>query len=263
MDDVLLTNLLFKGRACREQGLLRESREYFEQCLEASWREGEFTVMARAVNEIGNLSVQEGRFDQAKSCYDKALELARRTSNRGIVGTVLGSLGNLNFLLGGFERRWRKDIDTRIASEEQDREWKQSARLYHELGTTFRREEKLEEAIGFYSRSIRMARRADERELLFESCVAISEVLIRMERPHQARNFIRRALAASSRLGDPQKIARALVVFGSIERERGKYERAEKALRKALCLIEATPPPPSPASGRPAAASSRVRRRTE
>ncbi len=163
MDEDLLANLLFKGRACREQGLLRESREYFERCLETSWLEGDFTVMASAVNEIGNLSIQEGRYDQAKECFDKALELARRTSNTGIVGSVLRSLGNLNSLLGRFERRWRKGVDTRVASSDEDREWKKAARLYHELGTTFRREDRQDEAIGFYSRSIRMARRADER----------------------------------------------------------------------------------------------------
>ena len=122
MED-LLNNLLFKGRACRELGLINESKHYYEKCLQASWLEGNLPLMATAVNEMGNLCLLEGKFDQAKELFDKALNLARKMNGKGLAGTVIRNLAGLNSLLGKFGKKGR-GIDTRVATPEAEQEWR-------------------------------------------------------------------------------------------------------------------------------------------
>lgn len=237
----LLNDLIFKGRACRELGLIEESRRYYEKCLQASWLEGNLSIMATAVNEIGNLCILEGKFDQAKEYFDKALGLARKLNGNGLAGTVLKNLSGLNSLLGRFGRKW-KGVDTRAATPEQEREWKRAAHAYYELGFAFLEEDRPEAAIPFFSRCVRMARREEERELLFESCLAMSQALVKLEKCIQALNFVRRAFVTAKQLGDREKLARAIVVFGAIERTRGDWRKAEKALRRIEKICGASVP---------------------
>jgi HD-GYP domain-containing protein (c-di-GMP phosphodiesterase class II) len=237
----LLNSLLFKGRACRELGLVEESRRYFEKCLQASWLEGNLSVMANVVNEMGNLCILEGKLDQAKEFFDKALNLARKLDGNGLAGTVLKNLAGFNSLLGKFGRKVR-EIDTRVATTEQEKEWRRAARSYYELGTAFAQEERPESAIPFFSRCIRMAKREEERELFFESCLAISLSLVKVDRCFQALSFVRRALATAKRSGDPQKITRGIIAFATIERIRGDWKRAEKALRRVEQICGASVP---------------------
>lgn len=227
-----LTSLLFKARACREQGLLDESKEYYEQCLVSSWSEGDMTAMAAAVNGLGNLHVLEGRYGQAKQYFDKAIALARRTKDTGLVGSVLKDFGNLNALLGRYERRVGGS-GARISSVERDKQWRREASLYHELAGKFRIKNKLDEAIAFYSRCARMSRRACDWYLLFKSTLALSTVLTKKDRCFQARKFNRRALVVAKKYGTSENLAEALHVYAMIERIRGEWTRSEKALKKA------------------------------
>ncbi len=226
------TDLLFKGRACRDRGLIEESRNYYEQCLVSSWTEGNLEAMASAVNEIGNLHILDGHYKQAREFFDKALALARRTRQTGLLGRFLKDMGNLKVLLGRYEKRVDDPLG-QLRKFEMEKDWRKAANLYLELGSNFRRKDKLDEAVGFYSRSTRMARRAGDEELLFKSSVAMSTALARIDKCDQARKISIQVLKLARRCGEEEKLAQALLTFGLIERKRGRWDRAEKALEKA------------------------------
>jgi len=236
MDDQLRT-FLFKGRACREQGLLKESQEYYEQCLVGSWSEGNYSAMITAIKEIGNLHVLEGRYGQARIYFEKAIALARRTRDTGLLSKVLGEMGKLKALLGRFEMRiWGNRMYGEYGQKEN--EWKREAALYSDLGGTFQGRGMLEEAASFYSRSVRMARRTGDDALLFDNVLALSGVLLKLNKRIPAGNFGRRALAVAKKMGNEEKIAQALLTCARIDRKTGGSKKAERTLKRALALCD-------------------------
>jgi|GEM_PF-4885168 len=240
MDD-RVKDLLFKGRVCKEQGLFEESREYYEQCLIGSWSEGNYSAMVTAVKEMGNLHVLDGSYGKARVYFEKAIVLARRTRDTGLLSSTLGDMGNLKSLMSRLEKKvWSGRADDGYIQKE--KEWKREASLYNEMGGTFRGRGMLEEAASFYSRSVRMAQRAGDEELLFNNCLALSTILLKLSKRIPAGNFARRALTVAKKLGGEEKIAHALLACATVDRKTGGLKKAERTLQKAIALCDTSIP---------------------
>ncbi|MDO9068372.1 MAG: tetratricopeptide repeat protein, partial [Deltaproteobacteria bacterium] len=82
-----------KGQDARPLELLLQARDHFLQT-------GQEGKLGAVLNKLGNIHSRQGKYPQARECYERSLELGRKQNSRYDISIALNNLGNLYGDLG-------------------------------------------------------------------------------------------------------------------------------------------------------------------
>lgn len=128
-----------------------------EAALRAAQRADDPATVARQLNYLGVIALEQQRFDEAVACFERSLTICLEISDRDGEARALNSLGIVN-------RRQRR-FDEAIACYEQslalrrqlgDREGEDKA--LNNLGNAFAEQQRFDEAIACFERSLAISR---------------------------------------------------------------------------------------------------------
>ena len=258
---------------------LPEADTVYGHALQAARRSGDLTAEAGALNGLGNIAGQRGRYREAAGFFEAALERYRRCGDRAGQARVLHNLGASEQQLhnhraaAGYHReaisafadagdslgaaRTLADLaqaETVSGSYDQAAEHlrgalpvlreagdqRGEARALSQTGDLSLRLGQLAEARGFFEQALALYRRTDHRNGVAVQLYHLGEVCLRQADYRSAIGYLRQALELHRQTGDQYLEAETLRSLAMALRGAGQPALARAELEAALRLAADT-----------------------
>jgi tetratricopeptide (TPR) repeat protein len=216
------------GRASDASPACEESRSIYEAA-------SDWAGAARALHNMAELPLNQGKLIEAQSLYEQALAMARRTGDQRGIAREQGNLGVVFHEQG------------RLATAE---EFTQSALIgYREVGyalgvagelqnlaNILHAQGRLQEALARYQDSLARAREIGSADLEALDLAAAGDVLIDQGELADAARLYEQALALQNQIGERSYYAKTLVAMGRVRAEQGDSDAARSLYAQALSI---------------------------
>jgi tetratricopeptide (TPR) repeat protein len=222
-------------RYLRNSGHLPEAVIIFSHAVDAARRTGDRCAEATALNEMGLVDWQQGRFEQAAARHQQALTLFREAGDRTGEGRTLSNMGLTEMQLGRCElaaRQQQEAVD--IFHDVGD--LLGEARALGLLGLAWQRQGRYREAAGHHQRSLDLFREIGDSEGEGYALARLGSVDLRLGRYEHAAGHLQQALALLQEIGDKGGEASALIRLGEACLRLGRYQQAAGNLERALAI---------------------------
>jgi eukaryotic-like serine/threonine-protein kinase len=176
---------------------------------------------------LGSLYESTGMFDKARAEYGKvlsrdpkqvdALLAAGRLEVRS--GNAQGGLDYLNRALS---------LAINLENDEE------KAAVLQGIGITYKRLNKLDDALRNYQESLAIRRRLGQKRGMAASLNEIAQIEVRLGKPEPALANFNEALQVRREIGDKKGIADTLNDLGNLNHDRGRHEQALKLFKESL-----------------------------
>jgi DNA-binding SARP family transcriptional activator len=220
-------------------GYLTEAHAIHSHALHAAGRAGDLAGQADALNGLGCIAGDKGRFGDAAGHFRAALECYRRCGDRAGQARILHNLGQVAYGLhdlqaaAGYYREC-------IAAHEDTGDHLGVARTRCSLAD-------VETGLGRYAQasehlrlSLPVLRDAKDRVREARAVEQIGELALSRGQLSQAAASFEQALTLYHRLGNRDGVAGALANLGDLGIRQGRYRQAISHLRQALALFRQT-----------------------
>jgi len=209
-------------------------------------------VQATLLQEIGNVYLHLGRYDQAEPLMNQALKIRRRelAQDDPDVGSTLQGLGVLHAQKGDLEKAeelMREAVRVMRVSEQIPGELSVGPAL--ELGIVLRKIGRYDEAEQVYTEALALQETLDDDQILADGKNNLATLRINQGRMPDAEILFKESLALRRQVFGPlhPQTAQAMSNLGATLGMQGKYDDAEPILRGALEVYRKVLPAGHPA----------------
>jgi non-specific serine/threonine protein kinase len=222
------------------------ARRYYEESLQIYREIGERRGMAYAVNNLGNLALNQGDWAGARSLFEQTLSLSRELGDKhgisiGMAGISITLLGQgIDHSAGKSLEEWLAESLT-IARELGDRN--ASAEVLVAMGRAARFQNNYEEALKLHTEDLIYAREVNDEWLIVHNLLPLGE-LARLENNYAAAlSYLLEALSVAKEMKDRQIIAYLFDEFAALGVAQGQANRsvtlfgAAEVLRAAIQVV--------------------------
>jgi DNA-binding SARP family transcriptional activator/Tfp pilus assembly protein PilF len=216
-------------------GHIPEAVAVFNNSLGAARHTGDRAAEARALNQIGNVDWQQGRYQQAGDHYRQALALYRTAGDRTDEARVLTNLGLAETDLGRYAQAARyqqeaiainRDIGNRFGE----------ARALSNLGVARQLQGHHQEAADHFQQSLDLSREIGDRKGEAWALASLGAVDLRLGRYQHAAGYLQQAIAMLHEMGDTRGESDSLLRLGEVHLELGRYQHAAGNFEQALAM---------------------------
>jgi tetratricopeptide (TPR) repeat protein len=214
-------------------GALSLAQQHFEQVVEIAGRLGNQSAEGYALNSLGDVYKQQGRWEEAERVFQRALKIFSDVNNRASEGAVLISLGDLYWQQNRFAEA--EDVLGRsleICRQENLRAYE--GRTYINLGIIKELQGQLAEAEEFYQKSLVISREVGDRPTENRVLNNLGNIYAAQGRMAEAEESYRQSLLISREIGDLFAEAAFLLNLGIVYQRQGRLTEAEEFYRKSL-----------------------------
>jgi tetratricopeptide (TPR) repeat protein len=213
-----------------------EALTVFGHALDAARRTGDVAAEATALNQIGIIDGELGRFEQAADHHRRALALFREAGDRAGEARALVNIGLDETQLGRYEQAARHQQEALVICRDLGDRFGE-ARALTNLGSARRLQGRYQEAAGYYQQSLDLSRDIGDRESEAFALARLGVVDLRLGRYQHAAGYLQHALALSREMGHASSEAECLVRLGEVHLVLGRYEHAAGNLHQALAVF--------------------------
>jgi DNA-binding SARP family transcriptional activator/tetratricopeptide (TPR) repeat protein/DNA-binding XRE family transcriptional regulator len=216
-------------------GHIADAVTVFGHALGAARRTGDRAAEAATLNLIGNVELEQGRYQQAGDHYRQALALYRAAGDRAGEARPLGNIGIVEMELGRCEQAARyqqeaaaifRDIGDRLGE----------ARALGNLGEARHLQGRYQEAADYCQRCVDLSREVGDRLGEAWALASLGIADLRLGRGQHAARCLERAIAVLREMGDRRGEAESLVRLGEVYLGLGRYEHAAGNFEQALAI---------------------------
>ncbi len=224
-----LSSYLLRG------GHIPEAVIVFGHALGAARRAGDRAAEATAFSLIGNIGLEQGRFQQAAGYYRQALALYRAAGDRAGEARVLSNMGIAETNLGPYAQAARhqqqaaaifRDIGDRLGE----------ARALGNLGWARQRQGRYKEAGGYHQQALDLSRKLGDHQGEAWALASLGAVDQQLGRYQHAAGYLEQAIAILHELGHTRGESDALVRLGEVYLGLGRYEQSAGNFEQALAM---------------------------
>jgi len=230
--------LMGLGNVYLQQGRWEEAIANYEKALETFRALGDRHGEAQTLTNLGIVYRLQGRWEEAIACYEKDLEICRALGDRQGEGTTLTNLGNVYQLQG----RWEEAIANYEKALEICRalgDRHGEGKALMGLGNVYLQQGRWEEAIANYEKALEIFRALGDRHGEAQTLGNLGNVYQLQGRWEEAIACYEKALEIFRELGDRQGEALALMNLGNVYQLQGRWEEAIENYEKALEIFRA------------------------
>ena len=224
-------------RLGREKRRMRRLDESVAACQEALACLGERTddlFRGRALNSWGFVDFECGRYDEAERRWLEARPLLEDRAPEE-AGNLLNNLAVLATVRGDLDRAW-EFYEEALALDAKGEPSPQTAHTYHNMGMLRADQERWDEALAIFARTLELCRQTRSSTLEPSIHLNRAEVLIGMGNLVEGRQDCSRALRGFRRQDDGLGAADALRMYGRICRLERSWEEGKTCLEKSIEL---------------------------
>jgi serine/threonine protein kinase/tetratricopeptide (TPR) repeat protein/TolB-like protein len=222
-------------RALANLGRAAESTPACEEALTIYEATADWAGAGRALHNMAELPLNQGKLDVAQALYEQALAMARRTGDRRGIARELGNLGVL------FNEQGRWAIAEQYAQS--------SLNGYREIGYALgvagesenladilHAQGRLQEALAQYQDSLAHAKQIGSADLQALDLAAVGDVLVDQGDLKGAAADYQQALDLQNRIGEKSYYAKTLVALGRLKALQGSADEARALYAQALSI---------------------------
>ena len=212
-----------------------------ERAVEAGQRLGESReakrIVAGSLNDLGNVYSHQGRWGEARECYEKALLICRELGNRQGEEQTLGNLG----IVYGDQGRWEEAIKCfeqglSVFRELGDRHGEGKGLM--NMGIVYADQGRWGEAIECYEKALIICRELGDRQGEGKTLGNLGTVYARQGRWEEAIECLEQDLAICCELGNRRGEAFALGNLGQLQAIQGNFSEALAIYTRMLSIFE-------------------------
>jgi len=230
------TMLRARGVKLLRQGEYKGSREYIEQSLQAAREAGDDAGLAGALCDLGILSRQSGRAEEALDYYQQALQIAERIGDFQMEAVILGNIGKIHYFQGYVNLAIAHyEQGLAISREHGDRRSEALMQVY--LGALHLDHGNSELAKELYSKVLELARQTGNR---VSESLALSNLGIAAHNfghNDEARELWQQAVTIDREIGFKEGEAFNLFNLGELACEAEEFEAALSWFEQSLKLF--------------------------
>jgi CHAT domain-containing protein/Tfp pilus assembly protein PilF len=226
-----------KGDVLLDTGRHSEGLELYRQALETYESAGLERELAESLSELGALHQQLGDLAAAEEYLQRSLTVARQ------IDFTRGTLSNLT-ALGELERRRERYekaegfLRQALAGATEAGEQTVAASCHIQLASTFRDQEKLDQALSEALLGLEATSGLDSKLLQAEALYTAGDIELERENPSGALDRFDQAAALVANLGEPDIAWRLAHRRGRALEALARHEQAVTAYKDAVRLIE-------------------------
>jgi len=190
--------------------------------------------IASALNNLGTLHAELGRFGPAKEHMSRSLAIQEKLGNRAAVATTILNLGRLHASHGHFAEgiRYLKDA-LRRREQLKDRDGVVGA--VANLGEAYARWSHPREAVHYFERHLALARESADRRSTASALRNLGNMhAAYLDRPREAIRLFEESLRLSTELGDRRGVAGCHDSLGGAYMVLNEHDKALASLQRAL-----------------------------
>ncbi len=228
------------GRTWQAQGDFDTASDHYATARRMSERTGNARIEALAINNQGELSLQQGNAEQARTMFETALEkldtVGNVDSDRAIVLHNLGSahasagrLDDARVILGEAE-----EVNRRL-----NRRRELAANLFMRASVESR-SGNLEQAFAYASEALELDRAMENPRGIAADLYALGRISFRMNRNEDALDYLSRSLAVHESISAPRGMIRALQALEEVATATGDDVAATDYARRRETLESAS-----------------------
>ncbi|WP_394838709.1 tetratricopeptide repeat protein [Pendulispora rubella] len=183
-----------------------------------------------------------GSVDEAatRKAIDEANAVARASTNRSAIANAADAAAFHEYrdilFNGGTYTKVRREFEQVVAAYEALGDLAGQARGLFHIGLTYEQEEKRAEARPYYERSLALAERADEPDVLSYPVRHLGYLFLEQGNIEEALRYQRRCLFLRIRAGLTRNIPYTYIAVGEVEMKKGELARARLYFNDALDL---------------------------
>ncbi len=212
-----------------------EAAVQLQQAQAAAERTGEYLCAARAINDLGHLSLRAGSADAASTHYVAALAAARQIPDRLLECDALNALGNLAESRGRIDdARTHHEAALVLARAAGDRQREGS--ILGNLGLVCGDQGHMEEALAFHEAALAAARESGNLRLGGHTLCNLGLLQQLLGHPAQAQEHLAAALDAARSLGHAQLESIVLCNLGIVQEAMQRPAQAQAHYEAAVGL---------------------------
>ncbi len=208
-------------------------------------KEKTFIALPQALNDLGGIHQEEGRFDRAREYYSRSVEASRALfGNSGaFTGLALNNLGNALDLMGDRDEALIKLKEAlKILEKTLGKNHDLTATCLDNLGSVYRQQGNYEEARPIFERAlaIREKRFGPRHPATIQSLNSMAALLAFQVSFEEALPLLKKAVALSEEVLGPRHLgtASSLQNLSMVLARKKQYREATKLSRRALSIRE-------------------------
>jgi tetratricopeptide (TPR) repeat protein len=194
-------------------------------------------LTAQALHELGIIAQQQGRYEEARRCYNESLTIKNFLDDQHGRASSLYQLGMIAQEQGEY-RQARSFYKDALNTFEQLNDQEGQAVVFGQLGIIAEQEGNYKAAQKFYKKNLAIVSGLVDQDGMAETLLNLGNIAYLQEKYNQAYNFYKRAYASFERLHDRSGLAKTLHQMGKIAHEQGDDTTARRLSEKALTFFE-------------------------
>jgi len=226
------------GYSYDNKGELNKALEYFERSRAIFEEIGDRAGLAVAFNCIGNIHVYKGLWDEALQYYERSRAIREEIGDRGGLAQSLNDIGSVYMNKG----LWDEALDYHKRSQairEEIGDRVGLAQSLNNIGIFYRKKGLWDEALEYCERSRAIREEIGDRARLAQSLNNIGLIYRNKGLWDEALGYYERSQAISEEIGDRAGLANTLWHVGDVYEKQTRLADAEKVLNQAVAIFEA------------------------
>ncbi|HJP30213.1 MAG TPA: tetratricopeptide repeat protein [Candidatus Latescibacteria bacterium] len=191
-------------------------------------------LRARSLTTWGTVDFEWGRYDQAEARWQEALDVLPDGESKD-AANARNNLAALSTVHGEFDRAWEL-YEQVLKADEKHSSASQSILTYSNMGMIRADQERWDDALELYERSLDLCRQTRDSAHEPEIHLNCGEALIGKGRVVEAADSLAHARRGFRRLGDALGEADALRLIGRLQRDAGDLADARKSLERSIAI---------------------------
>jgi tetratricopeptide (TPR) repeat protein len=225
------------GNITLSQGDYQEARRLYGQSLDIFARLGDQSRRANILHQLGMIALLQGDYQEARRLYGQSLETAERLGDQSGRATTLGQLGMIAQDQGDYQEA------RRLYGQSLDifaRLGDQGGRatILHQLGMIAQHQGDYQEARRFYGQSLDIFARLGDQSGRATILHQLGNITFLQGDYQEARRLYGQSLETAERLGDQSGRAATLHQLGNIALLQGDYQEARRLYEQNLETAE-------------------------
>jgi two-component system, cell cycle response regulator len=226
--------IAYLGRGAAQEHLANYSAALvdYEASLELNQKNENQSLIARSLNNLGNIYGKFTLYDKALEYYQQGLKIKKRLNEPGGIGGALNNIGNIYSKIGQPEKALEFYQDSLVYMRQADR------KLYVEIilgniGAMHRRLGQPQKAIDFILQSLKIAQEIDDQQGIAIGAHNIAQAYSDLDNKSAAKTYYKKALVIERSIGDRRSEGDTLINLASIYLKEKEIELAKTLLNQA------------------------------
>lgn len=218
------------------QGRYPEAMEAYQQALDIERAVDDREGEGITLSNMGGVHDAQGRYDDALLVYKQALAIAQEVGDRVGEGTTLNNIGAVYRSQGRYAEAL-ETLQQALLIRQEVNDRTGVGRSFDNIGGVYGEQGRYDKALEALTQALAIAREVSDRSAEGVALNNIGAIYYAQKRYDEALEAHKQALAIRREVGDSLGEAATLANLGSVYRDQERYTEALRSLEQALAIM--------------------------